>query len=488
MNRLNRTDISQIYHEGEEAVIALVESLQNALALLEARVAVLEGQIKKTSKTSSKPPSSDGLRRTLSSREPSGKKPGGQDKHEGQTLERRAVPDAVIVHRAPLECASCQSSLETTAAEITETRQVFDVPKVQVQVTEHRVEQKICPCCQARAKASFPVGVNAPVQYGSRVSSLAVYLNVYHLVPRERTVEILEELCGVHLSNGSIENILARAYQLTESTENAIEAALIASDGIHADETGARVNGKTHWIHVAANDRLTHYHPSLYRGKEAHAETGILERFAASGGVLHTDFYVSYRSYDCLHAYCNAHLLRELRFLAEVRKHDWAQEIREILRQSLHTLKEHRQGSNNHQAVLSKEQLHELHHRYDTLVEAALRLHPRTTEREHGITKGRIKQTEERRLLERLRDYKADILRFAENPCANFDNNLAERDIRMIKVQQKISGCFRSMNGAEVFCRLRGFCSTVRKHSAAILDALFDIFHGKDFQLNFEDT
>lgn len=495
--RLSRSDISAIYHEGEEAVIRLVESFQDALALLEARIAVLEAQQKKNSTNSSKPPSTDGLRRTQSSREPTGKKPGGQDGHAGRTLERSSTPDVVVVHEAPTVCPSCEQPMASVVSECAETRQVFDVPKVAVQVTEHQVHARVCPCCHLRSKASFPQDVEAPVQYGSRLTALAVYLTMYHLVSRERTVEILKELCGVSISNGTLETMLARAYQATESTEEAIVAALIDSDTLHADETGVRVTARTDWIHVLATERLTYYHPSVYRGWDAHDETRILERFAErnakgdseGGGILHSDFYASYRCYPCLHAYCNAHLLRELRFLAEVRNHQWAHELRTLLQQTWHSLKterhsRHHNDSTNPLWVLPAAMLDNLHNRFDGLVEAALRLHPRTTERAEGTSpKGRIKQTQERLLLERLRDFKADMLRFAVNPLAAFDNNLAERDLRMIKVQQKISGSFRSTTGAKVFCRLRGFCSTVGKQSASILDALMDAFAGIPFEL-----
>jgi transposase len=479
--RPSRSAISQTYQHGEEAVITLVESLYDVIASLEARIAVLEGQQKKNSQNSSKPPSSDGLRRTMSLREPSGKKPGGQAKHEGRTLERVANPDVVLLHAAPEVCSHCQTSLATVVAEIAETRQVMDVPKVTMFTTEHRMERKHCPCCHAIQSAVFPRNVNAPVQYGVRLSSLAVYLNIHHLLPRERTVEVLEELCGVSLSNGSIENILARAFTATEGTETAIKEHLILSDAISADETGARMNGKTQWIHVTATGTLTHYHPSIHRGKEAHAETGILPAFAANGGVLHTDFYPSYHAYECRHAYCNAHVLRSLRFLGEVQGHLWAKELRTLLQATLHHLKELRHQTQSAVAVLSGAVFQDIQERYDGLVEAALRLHPRATRRANGTTKGRIKQTDERLLLERLRDHKADILRFATDPYASFDNNLAERDLRMVKVQQKVSGSFRSMDGAKVFCRLRGFCSTVRKNAANILDALVNAFNGYNF-------
>jgi transposase len=484
MTRLPRSEISRIYHEGEEAVIALVETLHDALALLEARIAVLEGQHQKNSKNSSKPPSSDGLRRTLSLRTPSGKKPGGQADHEGQTLLRSSTPDEVVLHVAPEVCPSCQYQMSAVTPECAETRQVFDVPKVTVRVTEHQVYARICPCCQTRSKAAFPSDVKAPVQYGSRITSLAVYLNIHHLVPRERTVEILHELCGVSFSHATLDTMLMRAYAQTASTDVAIVAALIESQSISADETGARVKGHTDWIHVLSTPLLTHYHPSVYRGRDAHDETRILEEFAARGGVLHTDFYASYRSYPCLHAYCNAHLLRELRFLAEVRQQDWAQGLRTLLQEAWHTIKTERQKTETATWVLSPMMFTDLTNRFDTLVEAALLVHPRCTERAGKQTKGRIKQSQERLLLERLRDFKADILRFAENPLAAFDNNLAERDLRMIKVQQKISGSFRSYNGATVFCRLRGFCSTVRKHGANILDALLDALEGIPFQLD----
>jgi transposase len=486
--RPSRSAISETYQHGEEAVITLVESLYDVIASLEARIAVLEGQQKKNSQNSSKPPSSDGLRRTMSLREVTGKKPGGQAKHEGRTLERVAEPDAIRVHAAPEVCSHCHTSLGSVVAEIAETRQVMDVPKVKMFTTEHRVERKRCPCCHAAATAVFPRNVHSSVQYGVRLSSLAVYLNIYHLLPRERTVEVLEELCGVSLSNGTIENMLARAFAATEGTETAIKEHLIIGDALSADETGARMNGKTQWIHVAATDTLTHYHASIHRGKEAHAETGILPAFAANGGVLHTDFYPSYHAYECRHAYCNAHLLRSLRFLGDVQGHLWAKELRTLLQGTLHQLKEYRYETQNALAVLSSEVFRGIAQRYDGLVEAALRLHPRATQRANGTTKGRIKQTEERLLLERFRDHKADILRFATDPCARFDNNLAERDLRMVKVQQKISGSFRSMDGAKVFCRLRGFCSTVRKNAANILDALVDAFNGYNFTFSVQMT
>ena len=481
MVRLSRSEISRIYQEGEASVIALVESFQDALASLEMRFAALEEQQKKNSKNSSKPPSSDGLRRTVSLREPTGKKPGGQAGHEGHTLKRTAHPNEVVRHAAPEVCPKCQHSIGESAETLAERRQVFDVPKVAIRVTEHQVYARRCSCCGSNAKASFPDDVRAPVQYGSRLGSLAVYLTAYHLVPLDRTVEILKELCGASLCKATVDAMLLRAYHTTEASEQAIVEALVVSPAVFADETGVRVDSRTDWIHVIATERLTHYHPSIHRGRQGHEETGILQRFAERGGILHTDFFASYRGYACVHAYCNAHLLRELGFLADVGKHAWAGQARTLLQETLHYLKTERTATQNSALTLPVAMLTDVHNRFDALVEAALLVHPRSTERAEGKTRGRIKQTEERLLLERLRDFKADILRFAGNPLAAFDNNLAERDLRMIKVQQKISGSFRSVGGAKVFCRLRGFCSTVGKQSANILDALLDAKAGIPF-------
>ena len=324
----SREDIHKAYLQGEEAVVALIERTVGQLA---ARVTALEEQAAKNSRNSNKPPSSDGLKKPApqSLRKRSGKKSGGQPGHKGHTLKAVEHPEHTKVHRVE-RCAHCQTSLEEIMTSKVEKRQVFDLPEVKVEVTEHQSESKQCPKCGEMTKAEFPAGITEPVQYGPRIKAQAVYFNQNHHIPLERTQEILSDL----YEHSPVEATIIAACQETEErvapVNTAVKAHLIETDEpVHCDETGLRVEGKLHWTHVASTEQATCLEVHPKRGREALDEIGILPQ---RKGVIVHDGYQSYSQYsDAEHARCNAHHLRELVFIEEQYEQEWAGEMIDLL-------------------------------------------------------------------------------------------------------------------------------------------------------------
>ena len=302
-----------------------IAQLQEQVASLEAQVRHLLGRLAKESHTSSKPPSSDGVsRRPRSQRVKSERKSGGQPGHPGQTLAQVAVPDAQVVHR-PAACSACQYSLEGVAGQVVEHRQVQDLPPLRLMVTEHQVEAVPCPACQQITRGAFPPEVSAPAQYGPQVRALAVYLNQYQLVPEARTGETLTDLVGCPLSDGTVAGWVQEAAERLAPTVARIADLVAASRVQHADETGMRLEGKLHWLHVNSTRWLTHLAWHRKRGQQALETIGIWPRF--QGWAIH-DRWASYESYGCLHRLCKAHLLRDLTYLAEEVGLAWAADLK----------------------------------------------------------------------------------------------------------------------------------------------------------------
>jgi transposase len=380
---LSREDILAIYEQGPEAVVAFVQTIFSELAAriaeLEEKVKSLEDQTNKNSRNSSKPPSTDTFRKTRSQRRPSGKPVGGQKGHKGHTLEMAENPDHEIVHPVT-QCESCGRSLFDAEVANIERRQVFDLPPIKVEVFEHQAEGKICPNCGCLNKAAFPKEVEYPVQYGTRLKAVSTYLNQYQLVPYDRLSEAFVDLFGHQLSQGTLFDINRACYDILKPVEEAIKQQLIASPVDCFDETGMRIEGKRKWCHVVSAKKLTYYAAHSHRGSKANEDMGILPVYR--GTAMH-DGWSAYFKFNCKHALCNSHHIRDLLFM------------------------------------------------YDFEVP--------------------------------------------------FDNNLAERDQRMMKVQQKISGTFRSWEGANIFCRIRGYISTVKKNSISVIDAIQGAFEGKPF-------
>ena len=474
----SRQEIHEAYQEGEEAVVALIERTIGQLA---ARVQALEDQAAKNSRNSSKPPSSDGLRKPAprSLRKRSGKKRGGQRGHKGHTLKAVKHPQHIEVHRVE-RCAHCQASLEEVAVKGVERRQVFDLPVVTVEVTEHQAEIKQCPQCGEVSKGEFPVGVTEPVQYGARIKAQGVYFNQNHHVPLERTREILLDLYGHSPSAATIIAASREMEKRVEPVNVAVKEYLVETETpIHCDETGLRVEGKLHWTHVASTEQATYLAVHPKRGRKALDEIGILPR--RKGKVVH-DGYSSYDQYpDVEHARCNAHHLRELVFIEEQYEQEWAGRMIKLLVEIKAAMEEVRQQGQN---SLSDRQRVDFETRYDQLIAYGLQANP-PPEEPTVKKRGRKKQSKPKNLLDRLQSHKREVLAFMYDVNVPFDNNLAERDLRMVKLKQKVSGCFRTRQGAQTFCQIRSYISTARKNGQRVLEVLVLALDGHPFYPSF---
>ncbi len=439
--------------------------LREQVAQLSERISVLEAQVAKDSHNSHLPPSSDRFQRQPKSlRKKSGKQPGGQAGHVGKTLKLSQTPDQVIVH-AVEHCQHCQQDLRQVASLQVERRQVIDLPPKRVLVIEHQAQQKCCPACHEISLAAFPQDVRAPVQYGAALGAVGVYLVQQQLLPYERASEVIEDLLGPAISVGTLQGLVARCAEQLAPVEEQIKAALTRAEVLHQDESGLYVAGQRHWMHVSATEHLTHYAVHPKRGKEALDAIGILKDFQ---GVSVHDGWRSYWQFLCQHALCNVHHLRDLTFLEEEQGQAWAAEMKELLLESKAAVAQAR--------ALGRSCLHPLEvadwkARYGALLAEGYQAHPPDPPPETA-KKGRRKQSPARNLLDRLSRYQEAVLLFLDNFAVPFDNSLAERDIRMVKVQQKVSGCFRSSAGAVAFCRIRGYLSTLRKQGVAVLTAL----------------
>ncbi len=450
------------------------ESLINIVLTLAERIQKLEDQLAKTSRNSGKPPSSDGLKKpkTRSLRKKSKRKSGGQPGHKGHTLQMVAEPTYVIPHQLD-HCNDCGVSLENVPVSRVEKRQVFDIPPVEVEVFEHQAEIKQCPCCQKEVKASFPANVTQPVQYGNRLRAQISYLNNYQLLPWQRTCDLIEDFYQHRPAQGLIPSSNQQLEEGIDPSLTEIWRQLQQANVVNFDESGVRVVGKLHWLHVASTPELTYYGVDPKRGKEGMDNVGILPEF--KGRAIH-DHWKSYFSYDeCQHGLCNAHHLRELDFMVEQYEQSWAEEMAQLLLD----IKTEVEQLPADQLALSTDRLEAHSQQYDKLIDQGLKANPQPPQ--PAGKRGRKKQTPPKNLLDRLQKNKPETLAFMYDRRVPFDNNLAERDVRMVKVKQKVSGSFRTLPGAETFCAIRSYISTVRKHGHNVIHEIYNAFNGNPF-------
>jgi transposase len=418
----------------------------------------LQGQLHKNSSNSHQPPSSDGLKRTIqNNRTKSEKKVGGQSGHTGATLPMVENPDKIIEHTVET-CDHCGINLTAIEATGFERRQVYDIPPIKVEVTEHHIDKKRCPVCGKHTMAHCDLP--ASVQYGEAIKSMAVYLNQYQMLPLLRVSETLGDLFNCPISAEVILQSNGFAYeQLEQEVENGIKQRIINSLVMHNDETGVRCESKTKWIHTHSTSGYTYYAIDDKRGNEAMERIAILSSF--QGTSVH-DRWKSYDHYhNCQHGLCNAHLLRDLKAVKEEFGSPWAKQMLEL---TLNAYQLSKREKIDEQSITVIEQ------HYDKIVEEGLKQEPQP-ENIPG-KRGRKAKTKSRNLLECYRDRKSSILLFLHNPNVPFDNNLAERDLRMVKLKQKISGCFRTRKGAEIFCRIRSYISTLKKQNEKVWENL----------------
>ncbi len=477
----SRGEIRGLYAQGEEAVIELVEGLLEQVKKLGERIEELEGQASKRSGNSSKPPSGDGfVKRTKSLRQKSERKSGGQPGHPGSTLEWSEEVARVVEHSVS-HCDGCGATLSCTPVEEILLRQVYDSPAIELEVTEHRAEVKICPHCAQVSEGQFPSEASNLVQYGPRLKGMMVYLMEGQLLPSKRTCEVLKDLLGVQVSEGSLYAAREQCFKKLEPITCAIKEAVTTAAVVNFDETGLRVNSKLWWLHVACTCSLTYYFAHPKRGPIAMDEMGILPQF--KGKAIH-DGWKSYGGYDCEHFLCNAHHLRELQFIKERYAQPWTIQMSLLLVTILRQVQDLKDKGIK---AFLPDQRHAFLARYQTILDQGFAANPILDPPPDAQKKrGRPKKSPPRNLLERLLSQQDSVLGFMDHFDVPFDNNQAERDIRMMKLKQKISGSFRSEDRAEMFCSIRSVLSSLRKQDIHILDALVSLFSGNPVLLSLQ--
>ena len=449
---------------------ATVSSLQARIVELEEIVRQL--RVKLDSTNSNRPPSSDGLSKKppkpRSLRQKSGKKPGGQPGHPGKSLAW-STPDEIVEHRPEPTCDACNAPLPE--ATVSCSRQVVDLPPIRHRVTEHRVLEAHCSCGKV-CTGSFPENVRAPLQYGPQIRALAVYLTQHQMLPIQRSANLISDLFEVSFSERSVEAACIQAACVLEPTVDAIAASLRNAKVVHADETGIRIEKALHWLHTAVTRTLSWIGVHKKRGEIAIVALGVLPNFR---GTLIHDGWKSYRKITCIHSLCNAHHLRELDALAKDHHQPWAAKMGELLREADHAV------NVSPESKLTPEEIADYRRRYGKILEQGDLAHPLVAS---SGKRGKTKQSQAANLLRRLRTHADDVWRFASDPDVPFTNNLAEQSVRMPKVKQKISGSFRTKEGAQRFCIIRSYLETMRKQGQKLFGILVDALQGKVVQPN----
>ena len=477
-------EISTAYHQGEEAVLALFVQVNIQFANLAQElekqakaIKELQAKLSKNSSNSGKPPSSDGYgksNRTESQRKKGQKPNGGQNGHEGSTLKATDKPDKTETHPVDNVCANCKSSLKKEKISDHEERQVFDIPAIHIEITAHKAEIKICPKCGAKNKGNFPDNVTQPTQYGSRVKTWASYFSVQHFIPTARTSQIFEDLVDHRVSQASIIASCHKLSQQVAPATQAVKAQLQQADVAFFDETGIRVKGKLHWLHSASTNKLTYYTVHPKRGQVAMDEMGILSNFTGTACHDHWKPYFNYEEVD--HALCNAHHLRELAFLEKQHNQVFAPKMANLLIE----INQAKKTCNT--ACFERHEIATYEARYHQIVQEGFDESPeKFPPHSQRPKRGRTKQTPAYNMLRRLRDFQSEVLKFMYDFRVPFTNNQAEQDVRMIKVKQKVSNCFRTTIGAEEFVENRAYISTARKNEQNVFRSIHAAFENNPF-------
>jgi len=438
------------------------------------KITELESRLNQNSSNSSKPPSSDGYSKPVpkSQRKKSGKKPGGQHNHQGHGKSMAdKVTETVLI--TPDACPCCGENLENVAGHKTDTHYVMEMPPITVNVIEYINEEKTCPTCGKHIAIEFPYEAKATQQYGPNLKAFIVLLAETGMVAMKRLVEILDAVSGIKISSGTIVNTIEKCAKSLEKPVETIKEAIKTAEVGHFDETGMRSQGILKWLHTASTVRLTYLEMNRKRGKEALDDIGILSDF--KGTAVH-DCYASYWNYDCVHSLCNAHLLRELIFIDETTGQRWAKEMIKLIFEIKNAVEINRDYG---MTFLLKDELTEYIKKYKKIVKEGLKENPEQSKPEGR--RGRAKQTKARLLLLRLYEHKDKYLRFANDFNCPFTNNLAERDIRVAKIKQKVSGCFRSDKGERGFATIYSFIQTLKKNGISVYDELAKVFKGDYF-------
>ena len=469
-------DLSRLSVAEKDALIVdlwqLVRKLTAQVTPLETKVQELEARLAQNSRNSSKPPSSDGLSKpNPKSLRKTGEHPsGGQKGHAGYTLKKVATPNRTEIHRPAPRCDACGACLSETT--VVETRQVFDLPKLGFEVTEHQVLAGKCAACGKICRGEFPAGVVAPVQYGPAALAAVVHLTHHHMMPVQRTAALMGDFFGLPMSDATVQGASEEARIRLQPTVDAIGKAIQTAPVAHADETGMRVAGKLHWMHVLATETLTWVACHAKRGKQAFDDLAILAGFF---GTLIHDGWKPYRELRCQHGLCNAHHLRELTYVLEEFKQPWAGRMIDWLSAACHEV-------NTVGHPVSADWITDWRSRYEEILSAGEAVNPLV---EKSGKRGRTRQSKSANLLLRLRTYADDVWRFATDHNVPFTNNLAEQAVRMPKVKQKISGGFRTKNGADNFCTIRSYLATLHKQGDNLFLALTSTFQGQTPQPRF---
>lgn len=471
--RPNRDELVRLAREQPEVIADLVLALWDRVEALEAKVA----ELTRNSRNSSKPPSSDKGNPNKPSKPSADKKkkkrrPGGQPGHRGHTREMVSDPDFVVPHGLDPHCAHCGCDLGEVKRDGVERRQVVDLPPMRIEVTEHQVDCAKCPHCKKTVKGEFPDDVSAPVQYGSGIQALVTYLGTYQMLPCERTSEFFRDLLDCDISTGTVINILNRAGKKADPVAEGIRLKIRDGALMGNDETGASLGGKNHWLHIACTDRLSYYYFHPKRGFDALEEIGILPGY--TGYVIH-DYFQSYYKYEsCKHSLCNAHHLRDLTYISEEMKQEWANEMIGLLLEAKMLRKRDSEGGRK----IGTQTIARILSEYRVILAQGYKINPEPPKIEGK--RGRPKRGKALCMLDRFRDRKNEVLGFFIHGEVPFDNNQSERDLRMIKAKLKISGCFRSPQAAEAFAKVRSVVSTAKKAGSQILGTLKQLFENPE--------